>query len=128
MQGGDLSSIAFSPDGEKLAVGSSGLIGVWTWRRGEPIATLTPKEQVIKIAFASNDELLVNTGYQGEIQYWDVETQKITFTLHGGVVKRVTNAMLVVGSSVILTSNDETINVWARHSRTVINTLDGRKG
>ena len=128
MQAGDLSSIAFSPDGEKLAVGYSGLISVWNWQRSEPIATLTPKEQVIKVAFATNNELLVSTGYQGEIESWDVAAQRIMFTLRGGDVKRVTNAALVVANSVILTSSDEAINVRDRRSRTLIHTLNANKG
>lgn len=125
---GTLNSIAFSHDSKMLAGGYSGLINVWNWRSGELLATLTSQEQVNRVAFLSNNELLASTGYRGDIQYWDVQEQKHFFTLRGGEIKRVTNAMLVVGPSILVTSSDESIHIWDRHRRTLRHTLDAHKG
>lgn len=128
VQAGNLCSIAFSPDGEMLAGGYSGHIVVWNWRRGEQVATLMTKERVTRIAFASSTELLACTGYQGEIQFWDVTKQKLVDTMRNSNIKRVTNAMLIIGRSLIFTSGDEAINLWDRHSRKLIATLDEHNG
>jgi len=81
---GDLNSIALSHAGETLVGGGhSGLIEVWNWRRGEWLDTLDPKERVLRLAFVPTGELFAGVGYQGEVQCWDVNAERILFTLRG---------------------------------------------
>ncbi|MCB0084583.1 MAG: hypothetical protein KDE47_26770, partial [Caldilineaceae bacterium] len=123
---GTLLSLAFSPDGETLVCGGyGGRIGVVNWRRNELVGALTPNTRILRLAFAPTGELLANVGYHGMIQVWDIQTQKIIYTLENDSHMYVAHAEMAVGSTLIWTHQADTIFAWDRETRAVAFVLHG---
>jgi WD40 repeat protein len=83
----DLSAIAFSADGTRLATGSNDARArVWNWKTGELIAE-TPKQaagwSVSSLAFSPNGEQLLGVGGPREVHLWDVPSGKVRHVLKG---------------------------------------------
>lgn len=126
LQLGTLLSLAFSPDGETLVCGGyGGRIGVLKWRRNELVGALTPNTRILRLVFAPTGELLANVGYHGMIQVWDIQTQKIIYTLENDSHMYVAHAEMAVGSTLIWTHQADTIFAWDRETRAVAFVLHG---
>ncbi len=79
---GHIKDIKYSPDGEKLAVGSS--IGVWLYdvHTGAVLALFAGHtEDVTSIAFFPDGKTLVSASYDDTIRLWDLETGKHKATI-----------------------------------------------
>ncbi len=76
-------SVTFSPDGNKLANGSSeGTILIWNTNSGKFIRKLTGQFGFIKsLSFSSDGKLLASGSDDGSILIWDTETEKHEFFL-----------------------------------------------
>ena len=76
-------SIAFSPDGQFLAVASS--LGIWLYETAtsRPPVLLPSEKRVGGVAFSPDGLTLVSAAYPGEIKLWDLTTGRTTATLQG---------------------------------------------
>lgn len=74
---GEIKTMQYSPDGSKLAVGSS--IGAWVYDvnsgQGIPVQVRIAKE-ITALAFTSDGRTLATSGYNTPIELWDTETGK----------------------------------------------------
>ncbi|HJQ81363.1 MAG TPA: protein kinase [Lacipirellulaceae bacterium] len=69
-------TVAFSPDGRRLAAGSDGAVKVWDWRNDRPLHTFPGHEKrQISVAFSRDGRRLASGGWGGSIQLWDVEAE-----------------------------------------------------
>jgi WD40 repeat protein len=69
-------TVAFSPDGRRLAAGSDGAVKVWDWRNDLLLHTLPGHEKrQISVAFSRDGRRLASGGWGGSIQLWDVEAE-----------------------------------------------------
>ena len=73
-------SVAFSPDGIKLATANKGSIRIWDVRTGERLRTLV--HWVGRFAFAPDGKTLA-ISRAGAIEIWDVQSGKKLKILHG---------------------------------------------
>ena len=74
----DYSSIAFSPDDDKLfATGENGRFRIWNLRQGKVIAEIPVDGYVSDLAFSSSNTLVVILQTSDMIQTWDVDSGKL---------------------------------------------------
>ncbi len=81
------STIVYSPDGRKLAVGySDGTINLWDMSAEEPLATSLKGHTglIMDIAFTQDSRMMASLGRDGIVQVWDVNAgQALTAPLSG---------------------------------------------
>ena len=81
---GILADLAFSPDGESLAIATT--IGVWLYELPtmKPIALLaTERAMVSTISFSPNGQWIATSNWDGTIKVWETETQRCTAKIQG---------------------------------------------
>jgi WD40 repeat protein/serine/threonine protein kinase len=78
-----VTALAFSPDGQRLASGSlDGDLTLWETQTGRRLATLSgPLGQVQDLAFAPDGTRLATTSSDGTVRLWDVATGRETLAL-----------------------------------------------
>ena len=77
--------MAFSPDGQTLAVGDDGgHVGLWDTSSGQRTATLAEGSPVDSVAFSPNGQTLAVGDYGGHVGLWDTGTGRRTATLAEG--------------------------------------------
>jgi WD40 repeat protein/serine/threonine protein kinase len=130
-------SVAFSPDGQLVAVASGvadGRVRIYNAATGELVRTLEGHiDRVISVAFNPRGTRLASTGEDETVKLWDVATGQEVLTLRGHD-EQVTRALFSPdGRRLATVSLEGTLKVWdatplevdgPRHSLT----LTGHKG
>ncbi len=84
---GNIASVAYSSDGQYLAVsGLGGDIMIFRVPTGEQVATLSGHQIAVgSLAFISGGDTLLSFGYEGMVKTWDTRTweEKATFPVEG---------------------------------------------
>jgi hypothetical protein len=81
---GFVESIAFSPDGHRLASGGwDGPVTVWDAGTGQEIRTLKGHVGRVHVAFSPDGKRLASGGVDGTVRVWDPATGEETRTLDG---------------------------------------------
>ena len=111
---GSIHSIAFSPDGTKLASEAGGnTIHLWDVANGKEIAVLSGhSEPVLSVAFSPDGALLASGGLDHTVRLWNVASGKGILVLsgHEGAVNSV--AFSPDGAKLASGSSDKSIRLW----------------
>lgn len=129
-QGSNGSELADSPDGKMIAVGLKG-IGLWDALTGEKIHQLSGHSQeesrggVSGLVFSSDSKILISSGMDGAIRFWDTKTGKRTREIvvpwfwmeaeHNYFLGRIPFRSLAVSPDnkvVAVCAHDWTIHLW----------------
>lgn len=128
-----IASMALSPDGHLLAVGSfSGQIRVWYLADGKPLMTLRGHSRMAwALTFSPDSTILASGGYDRSVKLWQVggegsgQAGRCLKTLQGHN-KWVRGVAFSPDGTLLATSGaDQTIRIWDVREGTCLNILHG---
>ena len=122
-----VSAVAYSPDGETLAIGDDQEIHLWNPAAREPLRTIQGAGWVNFLDYSPDGTKLVSGYGNSEIRIWSVETGKTLQTLkgHTGSVNSVSYSR--DGSMLASASGDRTVRIWDADTGEHLQTLKGHK-
>jgi WD40 repeat protein len=122
---GTIMSVAFSPDGSRLASGSwDGTIKLWDAARGQEVRTLKGHtDKVWSVAFSPDGGRLASGSIDGTIKIWDTANGRELRTLKGQAGGLLLVAFSPDGRRLTSGSNSGVIKVWDASSGQELRTL-----
>jgi WD40 repeat protein len=123
-----LSSIAWSPDSQQLAIADQYAdVGIWDIQSGRLTSRIPTGYRILDVAWnPDGEQIAVGGGYPGEPGYlgiWDTQTGKLVSELigHTDWITRV--SWSPDGCHIATTSEDQTVKVWDSSSGEISATL-----
>ncbi|TXT21140.1 MAG: hypothetical protein FD138_4104, partial [Planctomycetota bacterium] len=114
---GAVTSVAFSPDGKRLASASgdarNGEVKVWDATTGHETLTLKGHtSQVKSVAFSPDGKRLASASGDSTVKLWDAISGQETLTLKGNQLPIDSVAFCLDGKRLASSTNDGTVKVW----------------
>jgi WD40 repeat protein/tRNA A-37 threonylcarbamoyl transferase component Bud32 len=128
--GGQITSVAFNPNGQRLASGSiDGTVKVWDAATGQEIRTLKGHTSpVFSVAFSPDGTRIVSGSWVGMVKVWDAATGQEKLSLTGNIYDVISLAISIDGKRILSGSRDGTLKVWDAATGKEKLTLKGHSG
>jgi serine/threonine protein kinase len=126
---GGVTSVAFAPDGQRLATGSKdGTARIWDAGGGRELFCLRGhRSEITAVAYAPDGQWLVTSSTDGTAKLWDAASGRELRTLQSPHASSVRAAAVTPDSRRVLTgSEDGTARVWDAASGQQLLTLRGQ--
>jgi WD40 repeat protein/transcriptional regulator with XRE-family HTH domain len=130
-----IASMALSPDGRYLAVGSfSGQIRVWRLADRRVLLTWQGHSRMVwALAFSPDSTMLASGGYDCRVMLWDMQSGNGTAERCLGALaghERWVRSLAFSADGAVLASagDDETVRLWDIRARTCLRILRGHSG
>ena len=129
-----VSSIAASPDGRYLAVGTHALtdevsfkVFVWEARSGTAVTRLDGHTSIVgSLAFSPDSRYILSGSSDGTARLWSVETWKEVQTYEGHTETIKAVAISPDGKTIATASWDNSVRVWDRESGKVLHEVTSK--
>lgn len=116
IQGGNdsISSLAFSPDGLLIAVGSYRSMKVYEVETGTLVHDIISfGESIIALAFSPNGRRMATGSFESTIRIWDMDLDTPTSVVLRGHINRVRSVAFSHDGSLISSGSDDcTVRIW----------------
>ncbi|NJN21803.1 MAG: DnaJ domain-containing protein [Leptolyngbya sp. RL_3_1] len=108
-------SLAFSPLGDRLAIGYGTEIWLWDCDRKKTTAKLKGHSKAVSaLAFSADQPVLVSGSHDKTLQRWQAQTGKPLETLTGHRAEVLAIACSADGQMIVSGSADKTTKIWQR--------------
>jgi WD40 repeat protein len=126
---GSVRSVAFSPDGQLLAAGSSnGEIHVWDQNSRQHRHTIDGQAWIEAVAFSPDSRLLVSASADPIIQVWDSASGNLVGQLEGHTASLRTLAFNPDGTLLASAGDDKLLRLWDMRRYALQVVLTGHDG
>lgn len=125
--GGQVTSVAFSPDGRNLVSGGmDGMTKLWDVASGREIRTLGGQVQVTSVAFSPDGKLVASGSWGETIKIWEISTGRELYTLTtDGVVTSL--SFSPNGQELASGTKTPRITIWDIRTGKPLHFLNGHK-
>jgi WD40 repeat protein len=125
---GDTNSVAFSPDGLRVAAATSESLKVWDARSGQLLHSFGGKKRsILCVAFSTNG-LLVAGGGHATLWVWDVRTGQLRHTIKGNATEFGTILFRPDGQRIVGCSAGGKISEWDLRTGRRLRTFAAHEG
>ena len=119
-------SVAFSPDGSRLASGSDEIVRIWNMTTGELEDELEGHTHNVKsVAFSHNGRFIVSGSGDDTVRVWNTATCETTYMLMGHEDAVMSVAISSNDEFVVSGSRDRTVRMWDTATGELLHELKG---